>query len=204
MPHLKHLLVAVVALPLLAITAYACADDNDAEGESGASQESIDALATSHQMSSMMYSSIMMSSLGLHDIDEELNATNEIDPGYVPAIRTLVRLTSLTDWHSSLDEDAEALNASSVAFLQALQDGDVEGAKPLAGEVHDLEHDFSGAVWEIVAADLPADAGGVEAHGDDEEEGDDHGDAEEDDHGDEEDAEDDGHSDDDAESEATP
>ena len=186
MPNVKHLLVGAAIVPLLALSAYACSDDNDAESESSASQESIDTLAAEHQMSSMMYSIIMMDGLGLHDMDDGLNETGEIDASYVPKTRTLIRLTSLTDWDTTVADDADALNDASVELLAALEDGDAEAAKPLATEVHDLEHDFSAAVWEILAADLPADAGGVEDHdegGADEtpaagetEEGDGHGD----------------------------
>jgi hypothetical protein len=156
---------AVAAISIVAFGAAACGDDNDtAEGDSSASQASIDEVTARVQRNEMLYSTIAISNLGLHGMDEHLNQERTIEGSFVPNTRAAIRLFALTDWDSDLKDDAEALEATAVELLKALQDEDIDAAAAAATELHESEHDFSNEVWAILAADLPADAGGVEAH----------------------------------------
>ena len=75
----KRALLMSCAIAVFAIGAAACDDDgNDAESNDNASQESIDALASRIERNEQMFAVIALSKLGIHDIDEGLNATGAI------------------------------------------------------------------------------------------------------------------------------
>jgi hypothetical protein len=165
MPRISRgLIAAFAAITVIAGIAVACGDD-DADSSSNTSQETIDAVNARMQRNEMLFAVVTMRSLGLHDMDESL-AAGTIESSFSGNTRTAIRLFALTDWDPSLAADAEELRGHAVDLLKALEDEDVDAAAAAAKELHDGEHDFSNEVWAILAADLPADAGGVEAHDD--------------------------------------
>jgi hypothetical protein len=165
MPRISRgLLVALAAITVIAGVAVACGDD-DADSSSNTSQETIDAVNARMQRNEMLFAVVHMRTLGLHAMDESL-AEGTIESSFSGNTQTAVRLFALTDWDPSLAADAEELRGHAVDLLQALRDEDVDAAAAAAKALHDGEHDFSNEVWAILAADLPADAGGVEAHDD--------------------------------------
>jgi len=163
MTRLTYVLLSGALVLGLALAGAACTDDDGAESNSNASQQSVDDISARVQRNEMMHAIIELDSLGLHDMDETLNGTGEIDPSFAPKARTAVRLLALTDWGSH-QADADAAHEQAVALLQALEDEDVEAAADAASGLHDLEHDLSAAVWNELAADLPPDAGGPQEH----------------------------------------
>jgi hypothetical protein len=187
------LLVAGLIVALAAVAA-ACDDNNSdnanaANGGNNPSNETVAALEERMQRNEMMYAIILIDGLGLHGMDEEI-AAGELQFYHTPATRTLIRLLALTDWSDELQADAEALREEAIALLTALRDGDAEAAAPHAHEVHEDAHDFSDAVWEVLAGHIPADEGGPAGHG--------HGNGDDDNgHGDDDGA-DDGHGEEDS------
>jgi hypothetical protein len=162
----RAFLIAACGLVLAAFGA-ACNDD-EADSESSASQESIDVLSERVQHNEMFAAFISIGNIPLHDMDEALNETGTIEPSYVPDTREFVRIMGVTDWSTDLSTDAETLRQSGIDLLAALEDADVEAAKPLATEVHEGWHDFSDMVLEETAGDLPPEEGGPEPHGEEE------------------------------------
>ena len=164
MARWKYAVVAAAIAPALALAAIACDDDDDdtAQGETTASQQSIDTLQARVQRNEMLFAVISLGGLGLHDMDEALNDEQTIDSSFAPNTRTAIRLLALTDWDSEFAADAEEVEGHAVDLLQALEDEDIDAAGDAAAALHDTEHDLSNAVWAVLAADLPPDAGGVE------------------------------------------
>jgi hypothetical protein len=172
--RLKYVLLATALIGTLGIFAAAC--DDDAETQNNAQQSDVDRLTQSIDElnarvtnDEMMYAILHVNMLGLHDMDEGLQA-GTIESSYAPNTRTAVRLLALTDWSDDLQGDADALHGHAVDLLKALEDQDIDAAAAAASELHEGAHQFTDKVWAAVAADLPPDEGGVSAH-DDEEEG---------------------------------
>lgn len=190
---------AVIAAALLSVMAIAVACGDDAETDSSAQQSDVEALNARVERVEMMHAVIGLSKLGLHDMDVALQE-GTIESSFSGNTRTAIRLLALTEWSPEFEDDAAAVEGHAVDLLRALEDEDLDAASAAALELHDTEHDFSAAVWAVLAADLAPDAGGVESHGD----GDDapaDSDTEDDGH-DGDDTEDGGHDDDAAETPA--
>jgi hypothetical protein len=165
LPTFRPWLIGLLMLTLVAGASAACGDD--AETNSSASQAAIDELSARVQRNEMMYAVLTLGTLELHDMDVGLNETGEVEPSYVPNTRTAVRLLALTNWDASVKGDADALHEHAVSLLKALRENDVDTAKTEATALHEGVHQFMDGVWAIVAAGLPADAGGVDEHADD-------------------------------------
>jgi hypothetical protein len=163
----KRALFMTCAIAALAVGAAACNDDgDDAESNSTASQESIDALSATVTENEQFSSLLAFGTLGLHAMDEDLNETSVIESNYAPNTTKLIRILALTDW-GQFQDDAEDLRAHAEALLTALHDEDIETAKTEATAVHDGEHDFNKLVMNELVKDLDPELGGpdLEEHG---------------------------------------
>ena len=164
----KHATFIVAIVALAAMLVAACGDDTKpADSSSSASQANFEQLSARVQRNEMLFASVTLGSLPLHAMDESL-AEGTAESTFVPAARSAVRIFALTDWDPSLKAEAEQVHGHAVDLLKALDEGDLDAAKDPAHELHESYHDFSDKVWAIVAKDLPADAGGVAPHDDEE------------------------------------
>lgn len=153
-------LVAATAVPALVLGAAACSDDdNTAQSENTASQASIDDLSARVERNEMIFAVVSISKLGLHDMDETLNDAGTIEPSFAPNTRTAVRLLALTDW-GEFQAEADTVRGHAEDLMTALADEDVDAAAAAAADLHDSEHDFNTAVWNVVAKDLKPEFGG--------------------------------------------
>ncbi|HXK32937.1 MAG TPA: hypothetical protein VNM91_02855 [Dehalococcoidia bacterium] len=166
----RFLLLGAAAL---AVAFFAAACDDDAESNDNASQGSVDTvnaqvqeLHGDVQRVEMMHALLALSTLGLHDMDEALNGGGAIESSFIPNTRAAWRILALTDWHDDVRADAEAVRDDAAALLEALQADDLEAAKEHASALHDSEHDFSGAVWEMLETEAGVEEPGG-SHGDD-------------------------------------
>lgn len=159
MARLKHVLLAAALAPLAVLAAVACDDGSDTGNST--SQGSIDAIEDRVQRNEMMVAALTLQDIQLHQIDESI-AAEDVTFNIIPDTRTVVRVLALTDWPAELQADATTVHDAGVALLQALDNDDIEAAKEPARVMHEGGHDFGNAIWAIVAADLPPDAGGVE------------------------------------------
>lgn len=155
------LLAAIV--PVALIFAVACGDDADTSDS--ASQASVDELGARVQYNEEMAAVLKLEELGLHDIDDSLQE-GKIEPSFAPSTRTAIRVLALTNWSAEFEEDAATVQEHATDLLKALEDENVDEARRHATELHELGHDFTEAVWAVLAKDLPADAGGAEPHDD--------------------------------------
>jgi hypothetical protein len=151
------MLAAAAALAGAAI-ASACGSSSN----SGVSQDSLDQLTARVQRDEMLNAWIAVSNLPVHDLDSTLQG-GKIDGKYVPALRTLIRVLALTDFSSDIKPAAQKLHDDAVSLLQALNAGqDAATVAPLSAAVHTDSDKFNPALGDVVAKDLPADAGGPE------------------------------------------
>jgi hypothetical protein len=158
----KHVLLAGALISALGLFAAAC--DDDAETQNNAQQSDVDTLTTRIQRHEQMDALLTLRTLGLHAMDEALQE-GTIESSFAPNTTAAIRVFELTDWGTH-QADADAVQASAVDLLQALEAEDVDGAAAAAAELHEGEHDLSNAVWADLLGDLPEDEGGVEHHED--------------------------------------
>jgi len=83
---------------------------------------------------------------GFHDMDVALTA-GTMPPGALGAVRRARIANAATSWPDPLQEHAKRLTTKMMEFEEALRSEDAAKAAPLATEVHDIEHDFSGEVY---------------------------------------------------------
>jgi hypothetical protein len=170
MVTLRRALLVAALFAIGGVMGVACSSDSKPEtasGSSTASQASIDDLTARVQRNEMMFAVFNLSALPLHAMDESI-AGGTVESTYVPNARAAVRLLALTNWDSTLKAEAETLRGHAADLLKALDDGNIDAAKDPAHELHEGYHDFADKVWAVIAKDLPADAGGVAPHTDDE------------------------------------
>jgi hypothetical protein len=88
----------------------------------------------------------LMDTAGFHGIDERLNQEGVIDPGDAGVVNRVNRVLAVTSWPEDLQAQVDSLRATLDKYAEALTNDDVEAAKPLATEAHELQHDLSHAV----------------------------------------------------------
>lgn len=154
-------IAAILSIAAVFAAATACGSGTKTTTSDGsASQASIDQLAARVQQDEMLNALVTIAGLPLHLMDESAQK-GTIDNKYVPTARTLVRVTALTNWSEPLKSGAQEMHDNTVALLNALEAGsDVAEVKPLSQAAHEDWHTFIGAAWNVVAKDLPPDAGG--------------------------------------------
>jgi len=152
----------------LALTAVACGSDTKhADSSSNASQASIDQLAARVQRNEQLEAWVTISNLPMHAMDTSVQ-DGTIDNKYLPTLRTMVRVLALTDWSSDMKAGATKLHDDAVTLMQALDAGKTAAdVKGLSTTAHEDWHMFGPMLGDMLAKDLPADAGGPEPEHDD-------------------------------------
>lgn len=96
---------------------------------------------------------------GLHDIDEATHA-GTVPAGSLGNVRRARIALMATDWPDSLREMTTKLGGHMVELEEALRAEDATRAAPHAKEVHDVAHDLSAAVYNMLSSGTPAPAHG--------------------------------------------
>jgi hypothetical protein len=143
----------------------ACGGDDSVESNSSASAQDVDAINARIQRNEMITALLGVGALPLHDIDEELASGGELPDNAIPSMRTVIRLTSLTEWDSDLQSRANEVRAAAESFITAAEADDHGGAAEAATAVHDGWHDLSEHAWDLIA---PATGGESDAPSGDE------------------------------------
>jgi hypothetical protein len=151
------MLLAALAIPALMLGAVACGDDdNSAESTNSPSAQDVDAINARIARNEQVTALLGIGGLPLHDIDEAVNAGEEIPNNAVPSMRTLIRLVSVTEWDPDLKSDVDAVKASAEDFIAAAESDDHGAVAEAATAVHEGWHDFSEGAWDLVAPGAPA------------------------------------------------
>jgi hypothetical protein len=157
-----------LATGAVALAAVACGSDTKSAGsDSNASQASVDQLAARVQRNEQLDAWVTISNMPMHALDTSMQS-GTIDNKYVPTLRTMVRLLALTDWTSDVKDEATKLHDDGVTLMQELDAGKTAAeVKGRSTTVHEDWHMFGPAVGDMLAKDLPADAGGPQPEHDD-------------------------------------
>ncbi|MCB0167219.1 MAG: copper chaperone PCu(A)C [Anaerolineae bacterium] len=116
------------------------------EGDSGPDQ--------SFQMAAAAY---LLDTAGLHAMDERLNGQGQIEAGDAGVVNRVNRIVAVTDWPADLNPQAEQLQTVLAQYADALSNDDLDTAKRLAAETHQVQHTLSQAI-EAWLANTPAHA----------------------------------------------
>ena len=115
----------------------------------------MDAFAVA-QKAQAMTTVYQLDQVGFHALSEEI-AGGSVPAGALGKVRNARIMTAATSWPEPLHEQAQALSAKMVEYEAVLRTEDAAKAAPIAEAVHDLEHDFSGAVYTwLTGAPAPA------------------------------------------------
>jgi hypothetical protein len=158
----KQAIAIVAILAIATAIAAACGGGSakNVDSSTAASQQSIDQLTTRVQRDEMLNAWVTISNLPMHDLDAALQG-GKIDGKYLPALRTLIRELALTGWSSELQQPMAKFHDDAVALFQGLNAGkDAAALKDLSSAVHKDADAFGSTAGDVVAKDLPADAGG--------------------------------------------
>ena len=157
------MLVAIVSIAALFVASCGGTTAKQAASSTSASQGSIDDLATRVQRDEMLNAWVTISAMPLHDLDVSVQG-GKIDGKYVPTLRTLIRVLALTNWTGDLTQFTTKMRTDAVALYQALNAGkDPADVKDLSAAMHKDGDASSGVVGDVIAKDLPSDAGGSQA-----------------------------------------
>lgn len=145
-------------LEVFAVTAVATAIFAAGCGSSGDSDEAKNA--------AVLNSINILDSAGLHGIDDAINMDKEIPANARTTAQKLQAVTALTEWPEELEDDAEALEATFAEMVTALtgDNPDMAKAGEAAAKAHDVEHDFSAAVWAHLYEEADVEVEGGSGH----------------------------------------
>ncbi|HMR62902.1 MAG TPA: copper chaperone PCu(A)C [Anaerolineae bacterium] len=122
----------------------------------GESDPELAGMAADSEIFQVGATQLLMDAAGFHGMDERLNdEKGEITPGDALLVLRVARTLNETAWPEALQPQAAELADLLNQYQQALADGDVAAAAPLAAEAHSLQHDFSAAIsdWLSMAGD---------------------------------------------------
>jgi hypothetical protein len=94
----------------------------------------------------------LMDTAGFHAMDERINQQGVIEAGDAGVVNRVNGLLAATAWPEELHAQVDPLRETLSQYAEALANDDVEAAKPLATQAHELQHDLSHAVEHWVGA----------------------------------------------------
>lgn len=169
-------LVEGAAIAATATTESSTAEhEHDAAAEETAADQTM-AAGEQEQRFQVTVTLYLMDTAGFHAMDERINQEETIDAGDAGVVNRVISLLDATAWPADLQAQADELTDVLSQYAEALANDDVEAAKPLATQAHDLQHGLSHAA----SAWLSGESGGAE-HGADGEH--DHGEEHSSEHG---------------------
>ncbi|MBE7467520.1 MAG: hypothetical protein HS114_00050 [Anaerolineales bacterium] len=87
----------------------------------------------------------LMDTAGFHAMDERINQEGTIDAGDAGVVNRVIGVLEATAWPADLQTQVDELKDTLSQYAEALANDDVEAAKPLATQAHELQHDLSHA-----------------------------------------------------------
>ena len=109
-------------------------------------QVGVDAAGTGHDQFSLAVAQYVMDTAGFHAMDEALNQTHVVDPGYLSTVNRVRTVLAQAPWPADLQAPSEAMTSKLDQLAAALAADNGEEAAALAAELHEVQHDFSHAI----------------------------------------------------------
>lgn len=91
-------------------------------------------------------------SAGFHGIAEDLEAATEVNPRLAGQVANVLVVVRAPAWDESLEHGVGEFIAALETFHEALEEGDLEGARLGAGLVHEAQHHFGPEAYDWLAA----------------------------------------------------
>jgi hypothetical protein len=85
----------------------------------------------------------IMDTAGFHGMEETLNESGEIDPGYLGTVSRVRKVVANTQWPEPLAPEAASFVAVLAEYAEVLEADDPDAAASLSAEAHEAQHDFS-------------------------------------------------------------
>jgi hypothetical protein len=127
-------------------TAESTAGDSGSEHAASASDSAAGhelAAATQEQIFQVTVVTYLMDTAGFHAMDDRINGEGVIEAGDAGVVNRVNQLLGVTAWPEELQAQVDPLREALSQYAEALANDDVEAAKPLATEAHELQHDLS-------------------------------------------------------------
>jgi hypothetical protein len=122
-------------------------DTGDEHDQMMTSTESISGtVSIQEQIFQVTVATYLMDTAGFHAMDERLNQEGVIEAGDAGVVNRVNGLLAVTAWPEELQAQVDPLKEALSQYAEALANDDVEAAKPLATQTHELQHDLSHAV----------------------------------------------------------
>lgn len=106
----------------------------------------VSSLSLQEQQFQVTVVTYLMDTAGFHEMDERLNGEGLIEPDDAGVVNQINKLLAVTAWPVSLHAQVGSLRDSLSQYAEALANDDLEAAKPLSTQVHELQHDLSHAI----------------------------------------------------------
>lgn len=97
------------------------------------------------QLFQVTIATYLLDTAGFHAMDERINGEGLIEAGDAGVVHRANALLGATAWPEELQAQVDPLKETLSNYAEALANDDVEAAKPLATQAHELQHDLSHA-----------------------------------------------------------
>lgn len=98
------------------------------------------------QLFQVAIAAYLLDTAGLHAMDDRINRTGVIEAGDAGVVKRINTVLWATAWPEELQTQVDLLKDTLSSYAEALANDDLEKAKPLATQAHELQHDLSHAV----------------------------------------------------------
>lgn len=98
------------------------------------------------QLFQVTIAAYLLDTAGFHALDERINGEGLIEAGDAGVVHRANAVLAATAWPYELQTQVDPLKETLGLYAEALANDDVEAAKPLAAEAHELQHDLSHAI----------------------------------------------------------
>ena len=126
-------------------------EKNSSQTEHAPETTSTEMTSAQDQMFQITVTTYLLDTVGFHDLDESINKESTIQPQFLGMVRHSQRLVAMTAWPEDLQEEVKTFQDTLESYAVALENDNVDAAKPLATQAHDQQHDLSHAVGEWLA-----------------------------------------------------
>jgi hypothetical protein len=150
----KRIALIGAVLGVLALTAVACGDDDNANGTSGgaASREEL-------QKTQVISAMIGYRVEGLHEIDNAAQEATAIDPVWNGKITRMRQVTAGVDWPDEFADTAATLESELGMTSEAIDAEDLRGVKEHIVLAHAAWHGFEEQAYAFIAGEDTAPSG---------------------------------------------
>jgi hypothetical protein len=123
------------------------------------------AASEQEQIFQVTVTAYLMDTAGFHAMDDRINQEGLIEAGDAGVVNRVNQLLAVTAWPEDMQAQVDSLRETLSQYAEALANDDVEAAKSLATEAHELQHDLSHAVEHWLGQMTGSGEYGADEHG---------------------------------------